>query len=70
MIDRRQFMQIGTASLVAATTDINATGISGRHRARDLGVKIGRMRPGAMNGITDVAGVEVGHTTIICRSSC
>jgi len=64
-IDRRQFIQIGTASLLVAATDTNATVISGRHRARDLGINIGRMKPGPMNGITDVAGVEVGHTTII-----
>ncbi len=39
--------------------------INGRHRARDLGVRIGRMPTGPMNGITDVRGVEVGHSTII-----
>lgn len=39
--------------------------IEGRHRARDLGIRIGRMPTGPKNGITDVAGVEVGHATII-----
>ncbi len=34
-------------------------------RARDLGVVIGRGRPGPANAITDVAGVRVGHATII-----
>jgi D-aminopeptidase len=34
-------------------------------RARDLGIAIGRGRPGAENAITDVAGVRVGHATII-----
>jgi D-aminopeptidase len=34
-------------------------------RARDLGIVIGRGRPGANNAITDVAGVRVGHATII-----
>jgi D-aminopeptidase len=34
-------------------------------RARDLGITIGRGRPGPLNAITDVAGVRVGHTTII-----
>jgi L-aminopeptidase/D-esterase-like protein len=33
-------------------------------RARDLGVPFGGT-PGPLNAITDVAGVEVGHTTII-----
>jgi len=34
-------------------------------RARDLGIAIGHGRPGPHNGITDVAGVRVGHTTLI-----
>jgi len=34
-------------------------------RARDLGIVIGRGRPGSGNAITDVAGVSVGHTTLI-----
>ncbi len=34
-------------------------------RARDLGIAIGRGRPGPDNAITDVAGVTVGHTTLI-----
>jgi D-aminopeptidase len=34
-------------------------------RARDLGVVIGEGRPGPLNAITDVAGVRVGHTTLI-----
>jgi D-aminopeptidase len=34
-------------------------------RARELGIRIGRMEPGELNAITDVAGVRVGHTTLI-----
>jgi len=34
-------------------------------RVRDLGIVIGSGRPGANNAITDVAGVRVGHTTLI-----
>jgi D-aminopeptidase len=34
-------------------------------RARDLGVVIGEAEPGPLNAITDVAGVGVGHTTLI-----
>ena len=34
-------------------------------RARDLGIAIGRGTPGPNNAITDVAGVQVGHTTLI-----
>ena len=38
---------------------------SARARARDLGVAPGIFRPGALNAITDVAGVRVGHATLI-----
>jgi D-aminopeptidase len=32
---------------------------------RDLGVPLGVLAPGALNAITDVAGVRVGHVTIV-----
>jgi D-aminopeptidase len=34
-------------------------------RARELGIVIGELSPGPLNAITDVAGVRVGHTTLI-----
>ena len=34
-------------------------------RARDHGIILGRLQPGPLNAITDVAGVRVGHTTLI-----
>src|SRR5919204_685486 len=34
-------------------------------RARDLGVAPGVFKPGARNAITDVAGVRVGHATVV-----
>src|ERR1700674_2048543 len=36
-----------------------------RTRARELGIPLGRYRPGKYNAITDVKGVAVGHSTII-----
>ncbi|MGZ4822630.1 MAG: DmpA family aminopeptidase [Terriglobales bacterium] len=36
-----------------------------RPRVRDIGVRVGVMPPGALNAITDVAGVAVGQTTIV-----
>ncbi|MEW6210774.1 MAG: P1 family peptidase [Acidobacteriota bacterium] len=36
-----------------------------RPRARDIGLKVGILPTGQLNAITDVAGVRVGHTTII-----
>ena len=34
-------------------------------RARDLGITLGQLPTGRLNAITDVAGVRVGHTTLI-----
>lgn len=36
-----------------------------RPRTSDLGLKVGILPTGPLDAITDVAGVEVGHTTII-----
>ena len=36
-----------------------------RPRARDLGIVVGVLPPGSLNAITDVAGVRVGHATVI-----
>ena len=36
---------------------------------RDLGLKIGVLAPGKLNAITDVAGVQVGHETIVRGNS-
>ncbi len=36
-----------------------------RPRARDLGIKIGVLPPGERNAITDVAGVRVGHRSLV-----
>jgi D-aminopeptidase len=36
-----------------------------RPRARDAGIVIGVFQPGPLNAITDVAGVRVGHATVV-----
>jgi D-aminopeptidase len=36
-----------------------------RPRARETGLKIGILPTGTLNAITDVAGVKVGHTTVV-----
>ncbi len=36
-----------------------------RRRARELGLKPGILAPGTLNAITDVAGVRVGHVSLI-----
>jgi D-aminopeptidase len=37
----------------------------GRARLRDLGLRTGSLPPGPLNAITDVAGVRVGHATVV-----
>jgi len=56
-----QFLPISVV-LVAAMA---VTAHGQRARARDLGVKPGVFPPGRNNAITDVAGVRVGHATIL-----
>src|SRR4051812_5472001 len=53
-------------AIVAATPDAQS---QDRVRARDLGVSPGIFQPGASNAITDVAGVKVGHSTVIVADS-
>jgi D-aminopeptidase len=57
----------GLGRLVAAVL-LGAAGIASpaeRPRARDLGIAPGVFAPGPHNAITDVAGVRVGHTTLV-----
>jgi D-aminopeptidase len=42
-----------------------ALGAQDRPRARDLGIVVGVLLPGPLNAITDVAGVRVGHVTVV-----
>src|SRR5438132_7718196 len=42
-----------------------ATAQEHRPRARDIGLVVGILPPGALNAITDIAGVLVGHATLI-----
>jgi D-aminopeptidase len=51
--------------LAAASLDAQDT----RVRARELGVAPGIFRPGPLNAITDVAGVLVGHATVVAGDS-
>ena len=40
-----------------------------RYRARDIGIEVGLLKTGALNSITDVYGVTVGHKTLIENSN-
>src|SRR6187397_2464186 len=48
--------------LLVMTSSAN---MQNRPRAREFGVTVGILPVGALNSITDVAGVKVGHTTIV-----
>lgn len=67
-MDRRSFLEL-TAAMAAIPGVSAAAAPQGppatRVRARDLGIATGEMAPGPLNAITDVAGVLVGHATIV-----
>ncbi|HEY5547681.1 MAG TPA: P1 family peptidase [Gemmatimonadaceae bacterium] len=50
---------------IAVTLRPAAAQDAARPRARDLGVAPGVFQPGPLNAITDVAGVRVGHATVV-----
>jgi D-aminopeptidase len=66
MINRRPLAKSAAACLCIALSLMTAsmTFAQAKPRARDLGVPLDGT-PGPLNAITDVAGVEVGHTTLI-----
>ncbi len=51
--------------LVLTLFAVSAAASQERPRARDIGLAVGVFPPGEYNAITDVAGVLVGHSTII-----
>lgn len=64
-LNRRELLQIAPLALAGITPAAGRRPVVGRHRARELGVTIGRLAPGAWNAITDVPGVKVGHVTLV-----
>jgi D-aminopeptidase len=65
LLDRRRLLQLFPFAVTGLARADPGPAVEGRRRARELGVRIGRMSPGRLNAITDVPGVEVGHTTIV-----
>src|SRR6266566_8356292 len=61
----KQSLAAAAVLLLAAAAAAQSTTFNARPRASDLGLKIGILPTGPLDAITDVAGVEVGHTTII-----
>ena len=56
---------ISATVLMAHSSASSSTQDGNRPRAREAGVKVGILPTGPLNAITDVAGVMVGHTTIV-----
>ena len=54
-----------TTALFAAYPSERSAPQGARPSAREAGIKVGILPPGRLNAITDVAGVLVGHATII-----
>src|SRR5687767_5003960 len=61
---RSLFAMFTVFVFIGTTVDMNLIAQT-RPRARDAGVKVGVLPTGALNAITDVQGVLVGHTTLI-----
>ena len=61
----RSFFAGATVLLATVFAAAQSTTPNSRPRASDLGLKVGILPSGPLDAITDVAGVEVGHTTII-----
>jgi D-aminopeptidase len=53
------------SAISAVSVVIAVAGAQTKPRARDLGIAPGVYSPGALNAITDVEGVHVGHTTVV-----
>src|SRR5688500_15331727 len=58
----QQRIAVGVAVVALAVVGLSG---QGRPRAREAGITPGAGAPGALNAITDVAGVRVGHTTMV-----
>lgn len=58
-------MRSSVILLAFVASALPAVAQTGRARARDLGVRPGLFTPGLANAITDVAGVRVGHATVV-----
>lgn len=61
----QKFQGVVVAAVVVLGSAFVAAQDAARPRARDIGIAPGVFQPGPLNAITDVAGVRVGHTTLI-----
>jgi D-aminopeptidase len=61
----REFVGLAALVLLVGFVSAESPISNTRPRSSDLGLKIGILPTGSLNAITDVSGVEVGHTTIV-----
>ena len=64
-ISSRGLYGVAVVLLLCLNAEAQNADTTKRPRAADIGVKVGILPAGPINAITDVAGVEVGQTTII-----
>ena len=64
-ISFRGLYGVAVVLLLCLNAEAQNPGTTKRPRAADIGVKVGILPSGPIDAITDVAGVEVGQTTII-----
>ena len=63
---KRVFSATAAASLLFGMgLAISVNAAEERPRAREIGLVVGTFDPGPLNAITDVAGVKVGHSTVV-----
>lgn len=56
---------VGGGLLMASAGAVADEVVPRAPRAREAGLRFGILQPGTLNAITDVAGVKVGHTTLV-----
>src|SRR5437867_656509 len=61
----RGFVAVAASLLLASSVSAQSANSNTRPRASDLGLKVSILPTDRLDAITDVAGVEVGHTTIV-----
>src|SRR5438309_198323 len=61
----KKILAAASVLLVISAASAQSTTSVTRPRSSDLGLKVGILPTGPLDAITDLAGVEVGHTTVI-----
>ena len=62
---KRSMFHVAAFGLALAFLGVVVLASEDRPRAREFGLVVGVLPPGPLNAITDVAGVKVGHVTLI-----